>query len=161
MGGAGRGMGVPGMHPGGVATGGPGAAAMMPGGMNSRPAGMGMTPGNYPYQGGMGPAGQGQVGSMGMQPRPAAPPQYNPPMYQQPGQMPGMVQPNRYVGGQPGKCCTMLYSVRKLGSSYCSYTRSFFLFCHIFGAILQSERMIRPMKLQRKVCSEEARGSNG
>ena len=98
MGGAGRGMGVPGMHPGGGGTGPGGAGAggtMMPGGMNPRPAGMGMAPNNYPYQGGM---AQGQ---MGMQPRPSAPPQYNPSMYQQPGQMPGM--PNRFVGGQPGR----------------------------------------------------------
>ena len=98
------------MHPGGAGTGpggggaggAPGAgAAMMPGGMNPRPAGMGMAPGNYPYQGGMGPAAQGQMGGMGMQPRPTAPPQYNQSMYQQPGQMPGM--PNRFVGGQPGE----------------------------------------------------------
>ena len=106
MGGGGRGMGVPGMHPGGAGTGpgGGGAGApgggggMMPGGMNPR-SGMGMAPGNYPYQGGM--AAQGQMGGMGMQPRPAAPPQYNPSMYQQPGQIPGM--PNRFVGQQPGK----------------------------------------------------------
>ena len=89
------------MHPGAGGTG-PGGVGgggtMMPGGMNPRPAGIGMAPSNYPYQGGM---AQGQMGSMGMQPRPSAPPQYNPSMYQQPGQMPGM--PNRFVGGQPGK----------------------------------------------------------
>ena len=86
--------------------GGAGGGAMMPGGMNPRPAGMAMNPmapNNYQYQGGMGP-GQGQMVAMSMQGRPPAPPQYNPSMYQQPGQMPGMVQTNRFVGGQPGKC---------------------------------------------------------
>ena len=76
---------------------------MMPGTMSVRP-GMGMNPmaaGNYAYQGGIGP-GQGPM-AMNMQPRPQAPPQYNHAMYQQPGQMPGMVQPGRFVGGQPGK----------------------------------------------------------
>ena len=76
---------------------------MMPGSMNPRPAGMGMNPmapNNYQYQGGMGP-GQGQMAAMSMQGRPPAPPQHNPSMY---GQMPGMVQTNTFVGGQPGKC---------------------------------------------------------
>ena len=89
-------MGVPGMHPGG------GGGGMMPGAMNPRPA-MGMNPmapGNYPFQGGM---GQGQPMAVGMQQRPPAPPQYNPAMYQQPGQMPGMVPSGRFVGGQPGE----------------------------------------------------------
>lgn len=99
LGGAGRGMGVPGMQGGGAGGGG----GMMPATMNPRP-GMAMNPmapSNYPYQGGMGPS-QGQV-AVTMQPRPQAPPQYNSAMYQQPGQMPGMVQqPGRFVGGQPG-----------------------------------------------------------
>ena len=109
MGGVGRGMVA--MHPGGGAgvagAGGGGGGAMMPGAMN--PAGLGMNPmapNNYPYQAGMGP-GQTQMG-MGMQPRPAAPPHYNSAMYQQPGQMPGMVQ-GRFVGGQPGECSHMIY----------------------------------------------------
>ena len=115
MGGAGRGMTVPGMHQGAAGGGAAGGGGgMMPGAMNPRP-GMGMNPmapTNYPYQGAMGP-GQGQM-AMSMQPRPQAPPQYGPAMYQQPGQMPGMVQPGRYVGGQPSECvCVCVVVVKR------------------------------------------------
>ena len=95
------------MHPGGAAgmagEGGGGGGAMMPDAMN--PVGMGvnpLAPNNYPYQVQAAMRlGQTQIG-MGMQPRPAATPHYNSAMYQQPGQMPRMVQ-GRFVGGQPGE----------------------------------------------------------